>query len=521
MSARAVIYCRVSTADQGEHGTSLDSQEALCRAYCEERGYQVIGVFPDVFTGAQYRDRPALDRLREQVRARTVDLVVAYAVDRLSRNQAHLYILVEEFEDHGARLEFVTEDFEDSAVGRFLRSAKAFAAEVEREKLAERSVRGRRATIAAGKPHRGPYPLYGYQWIETGDGLRLVPDPTTAPVVERIYDRYLAGGTLRGICQELTDAGVPGPQGNRWYPQAVRRVLSHPNYTGTGYGWFNRRGGYDMSEAIALPDGIIAPLVSQTDWDAVQARLQINRERASRNNSNPEATLLRGGFVRCGHCGHAMSVDRQKGKYRYRCASSHLLREGRCHVSIQADTLDQAVWQRIEGVLTNPETALAEIERFHGTDGATAERERLERQVRAIETRQNRLVQAISMLPDADDVAPLTVRLGQLGEARRALQDELASLTGQTAQADALRATLATFSDWQADLREHLPDLPYEQKRALLDLFAVAVEVFPLKHKPRYVITGSIHLERFVKRSSSIAFHNTPIHLRWLDAADD
>ena len=61
--------------------------------------------------------------------------MIAYAVDRLSRNQAHLYILAEELETSGIAVQFVTESFEDSAVGKFIRSAKAFAAEVEREKF--------------------------------------------------------------------------------------------------------------------------------------------------------------------------------------------------------------------------------------------------------------------------------------------------------------------------------------------------------------------------------------------------
>src|SRR5215217_3402798 len=139
-ATRAAIYVRVSTSAQEDEGTSLDTQEARCRSYAEHHGYQITDIYRDVFTGAQYRERPGLSALREQVRAGAVDVVLAYALDRLSRNQAHLAILAEEVEDHGGRLEFVTEDFEDSAVGKFIRSAKSFAAEVEREKIGERSV---------------------------------------------------------------------------------------------------------------------------------------------------------------------------------------------------------------------------------------------------------------------------------------------------------------------------------------------------------------------------------------------
>src|SRR5688500_17541249 len=98
---RAVIYCRVSTSKQEEDGTSLGTQEAACRAYCAERGYEVVGAFSDTYTGAEYRQRPGLSAVRERVRAAGADRVVSFAIDRLSRNQAHLAILDEEALDHG------------------------------------------------------------------------------------------------------------------------------------------------------------------------------------------------------------------------------------------------------------------------------------------------------------------------------------------------------------------------------------------------------------------------------------
>lgn len=65
-----------------------------------------------------------------KLRRGEVDVVIAYAVDRLSRNQNHIGVLFDEIEQAGARLEFVTERFEDTAIGRFMPAARAFTAEV-------------------------------------------------------------------------------------------------------------------------------------------------------------------------------------------------------------------------------------------------------------------------------------------------------------------------------------------------------------------------------------------------------
>jgi len=207
----AVIYTRVSTNKQEEDGTSLTTQDERCRAYAADRGWQVSGIYSDTSTGAQYRERPGLSALRELLRSGSVDVVLAYALDRLSRNQAHVYILAEEIEQHSSRLALVTEDFEDSAVGRFIRSAKAFAAEVEREKITERTQRGMRARATAGKPVSGR-PLYGYRWADV-ERTQLEADPITAPIVRRIYRAAASGTTLRQISFGLAADGIPTPSG--------------------------------------------------------------------------------------------------------------------------------------------------------------------------------------------------------------------------------------------------------------------------------------------------------------------
>src|SRR5690348_7170403 len=102
---RAVIYCRVSTEAQEREGTSLDSQEDACRKYVLEQGYDLVGMEREAATGASV-DRPGLGRLRERIRSRGADVLVAYALDRLSRSQNHVGILDDECQRHGARLEF-------------------------------------------------------------------------------------------------------------------------------------------------------------------------------------------------------------------------------------------------------------------------------------------------------------------------------------------------------------------------------------------------------------------------------
>src|SRR5215208_2549604 len=182
---RVHVYTRVSSQAQ-EDNTSLDTQEAACRAWAAERSLAVASVAHEVWSGGD-RHRPELDALLD--RLTPGDVVLAYALDRMSRSQIDTAILIDRIESAGARLELVTEDFERSATGTFLRNAKAFVAELEREKIRERTNRGKAARVADGKYPAVGRPPYGYRWRDPGlrQKTQLVPDETTAPIIQRIF----------------------------------------------------------------------------------------------------------------------------------------------------------------------------------------------------------------------------------------------------------------------------------------------------------------------------------------------
>ena len=161
----AIIYCRVSSEGQERDGTSLETQEAACRRYVQQHGYDLVRVERDTGSGALL-DRPALARAREAIRSGDASVLVAYALDRLSRSQNHVVVLDDECQRHGARLEFVTERFEDTAVGRFVRAARAFGDEIEREKIRERTTRGKVQRAQQGRLVQGTgRGLFGYTYL--------------------------------------------------------------------------------------------------------------------------------------------------------------------------------------------------------------------------------------------------------------------------------------------------------------------------------------------------------------------
>ncbi len=198
---KAIIYSRVSTDAQERDGTSLDSQETACVEYARVNGWHVVDCARDTASGYSL-ERPGMERVRQSLRHGTADVVVAYAVDRLSRNQNQIGVLFDDVEQAGARLEFVTENFEDSAIGRFILTARAFVAEVEREKIAERTMRGKAERAKSGRIPQGTGKgCYGYVYDPETGRRQIVPGQ--AEIVERIFRDFCNGTSCNGLANDL------------------------------------------------------------------------------------------------------------------------------------------------------------------------------------------------------------------------------------------------------------------------------------------------------------------------------
>lgn len=522
MTSRAALYCRVSSNQQEEDGTSLSTQEERCRAFAEARGYDVTGVYRDTHTGVQYRERPGLGQMREILRAGGIDIVVIYAIDRLSRHQAHLAIIAEEIDDHGARLEFVTEDFEDSAVGRFIRSARAFAAEIEHEKIRERTTRGKIERVKSGRLLASTKPLYGYQWRDDSHG-QLDIDLMTAPIVERIYSNYASGMSIRSISAALIADGVPTPTGksHRWQYTTIRGILLNPSYKGEAHGWGLQRASpgesqrFDPSRAIALPKGTIPQIVDAATWNGVQAMLQRNKLRAVRNAREPEAALLRGGFVRCGYCGWTMTArPRSDGQYDYICGSSRLPERICPRPTISCRKLDKDLWGAVREAMLHPNAIALEMERLRADDPTERDLELLDRSLAEIERQRDNLARALAMADDSEITSSLMSQLRTLGERRQQLMGERSAAAIQRESWEASQGQLAGLEEWREQVASNIDELDYTQKRLLLDLLKVQIKVWKADHTPRYKIGGVINLA-IVSSTTSRTDHN--VLLSWTD----
>src|SRR5271163_2337999 len=211
--SRANFCCAIYTRKSSEEGleqefNSLDAQREACQAYIvsqRHEGWTALAArYDDGAYSGGTMERPALQRLLEDIRARKIDVVVVYKVDRLTRSLPDFAKIVEIFDAQGVSFVSVTQAFNTtSSMGRLTLNVLLSFAQFEREVTGERI----RDKIAASKKKgmwMGGLPSLGYDVKDR----KLVVNEAEAATVRHIFERYLALGTVRSLQADLHAAGI-------------------------------------------------------------------------------------------------------------------------------------------------------------------------------------------------------------------------------------------------------------------------------------------------------------------------
>ncbi len=295
--ARARFRCAVYTRKSSEEGleqefNSLDAQREACEAYVTSQKHEGWSVLPALYDDGAYSggtmDRPALQRMLDDIRAREIDVVVVYKVDRLTRSLGDFAKIVEVFDAQGVSFVSVTQAFNTtSSMGRLTLNVLLSFAQFEREVTGERI----RDKIAASKKKgmwMGGLPSLGYDVKDR----KLVVNEAEAATVRHIFQRYLELGAVRALQADLAATDVVSKQrtasdespygGQRFSRGALYLMLKNRIYRGE-----------IVHKGQAFP-GEHAAIVDEVLWQRVQSHLQENRIERREGDSAIEPSLLTG-----------------------------------------------------------------------------------------------------------------------------------------------------------------------------------------------------------------------------------
>lgn len=514
----AALYARVSTTKQ-QLNENIASQIAALKDYAARHDYQISPqeIYQDDGYSGATLDRPALDRLRDAVAQGRVEAVIILSPDRLARQFAYQYIVVEEFERAGCEVVFINHQFGSTPAERMLQEMTGVFAEYERALITERCRRGRLHKARSGKVVISVAP-YGYTYIPRSEhcpGELLVND-AEAEVVRQIFQWLIDGQlSVSEITQRLNESGFRTRRGNKWQRGTVINLLRNEVYAGTYY--YNRKRTVPAKQqnrsrlgsprkhhisAALRPEGEwiavqVRPVIDQETWDAARRQLKLNQERAPRNNKKRDYLLK--GLLVCGCCNLRMrgtTRDTVRPQRRYACSRYGALPEidsAPCsNRVISADIIEETVWQSITELLRDPDLLMAQYrQRQEPGFSATQQSEqlRLERRLWVLKGEIQRLIDAYQTG---------VIELDELTERRARLTDECAHMEAQIGRLRQLEQEqqrqvdlFVTVEGFCRNIGAALDDPSFETKQKILRLVVERIDFVDDQITIRHVIPVS------------------------------
>jgi len=295
--SKPVMRCAIYTRKSSEEGleqsfNSLDAQREAGEAFIVSQRHEGWHLLPARYDDGGYSggtmERPALKRLLEDIEAKKVNVVVVYKVDRLARSLSDFAKIVEALDAKGVSFVSVTQQFNTTtSMGRLTLNILLSFAQFEREVTGERI----RDKIAASKKKGmwmgGQVPL-GYDL----EARKLIPHPTEAELVRKIFALYLKLGCVQKLLAELkreniktktwvTKAGAPiggasFARGHLYY------LLRNHLYVG------------EIRHRDKWYPGEHPGIVPRELWDKVQAQLDSNLRTQRKRAREQSSSLLTG-----------------------------------------------------------------------------------------------------------------------------------------------------------------------------------------------------------------------------------
>lgn len=472
------LYLRISDDKSGD-ALGVQRQREDCLAVAQARGWHVATehVDNDISAKGNVR-RPGFEALLEQIDRGEVDVVLAWNLDRLTRNRRDTVRLIDAGQAHQLTVALVRGSDMDMSTssGRMVAGILSEVAQAEIATKSERQIRAYRQQAEAGKPHFVARP-YGY----TRQGELIEAE---AAVLHEFAQKYLNGWGLAEIRKWANNSGLPAATGGTWSNRVIRDHLL-----------CKRNVGIRVYKGEEFP-GAWTPVFDQDTHERLIAE---NKRRADFINTGPHSNRRRyllTGLLICGKCGQRMTGHRRSDRAglpkrdKYNCVGmeSGIGCKGQVRV---AETLEHFIREAVIFRLDSPQMAQM-----------LARKEKHSERIDPLRGRQEALKVRIESL--LDDYTDGTLTKPEYQRAKGRLQSDLESvdreLTGLYSSQQA-----AAILDAGTTVREAWERESMGWRRKLIGLVIERIVVKPSTKRTAYVIDGKM-----------FKFDPSDIEIEWL-----
>lgn len=361
---KIAAYARVSS-DSVDQLNSFSSQVEYYTDYIQSREeWEFAGLYADeAVTGTTTEKRSDFQRLLADCHAGKIDRILVKSISRFARNTLDCIQTVRELKQLGIAVEFEKENIDTGSLGsEMLLSILGAAAQEESLSISKNLKWSYRRRMRSGDFITCSAPL-GYFLKDN----TLVPDSQEVPIVEFIFNSYLAGKGLAEIASDLTAKGIAtGTQkSNQWNHATVAYILKNEKYIGDSLvqkrlttetlPFQRKRNDSQISQYYIQNShpGIIAPEV----FEAVQKLLRKRNQIHAPKSLQQQFPLSR--MIKCGLCGSSFyRRTNTQSSVKWVCCE-HLKEKERCSVkAVSEDEIYQAFLTIYNKLLMNKDFIL-------------------------------------------------------------------------------------------------------------------------------------------------------------------
>jgi len=511
---RIAGYVRVSSQRQATEGDSLVAQEHEIEQEVEFRtrreGWDVksLEFYIDAGKSAKDQNRPQLQRLKRDIAAGKVDLVICFKLDRITRSMKDFVDLWSLFEDHEVDVISLREKFDTSMpTGEAMIQLIMVFAQLERKMTAERTYSIMRDRAERGLWNGGH--VLGYRTSKEESG-RLEIDEEGASIVRQIFDSYEELGSAGAVARRLSDQGIRYPTyttrsdkvrgGNLFTKQKVTGILRNSVYIG------------HVSWGEIVKEDCHTPIITKLQFDRVQKEVGVVTKRSGSLKKPKGRKYLLSGLLRCacgahmvGNCAHG----RNRIHYYYQCTrQSHEAGKYSCDSPrIPAEALEQALITRIREIGSAVEDREKIVD--HALKCLNGESARLKENEDLLRRQQQRTKADISRLIEvlksmgAKALKSVEGELTRLEAEEISLDKQLAILEKQQAPVERVSEDAKAFLQTWADVGEVLDAATHDEQ---LELLRHYIEVIELKADDPKGKTGTYAMRLFPEVCSDRGF---------------
>jgi site-specific DNA recombinase len=521
---RAVIYARYSSDLQSE--TSIDDQLSGCSLYATRADLRLTDTYTDyAISGGTLMNRPGMLALLKDAKKGAFDVVLAEALDRISRDQEDIAAIYKRLAHADVKIVTLTE----GEVNELHVGLKGTMNALFLKDLAVKTRRGQRGRVEAGKIPGGT--SYGYTIVRCllADGSVTTGErelePEQADVVRRIFQMYADGMAPRKIAAILNAEAIPSPRGGLWNASTIngsrqRRngILNNELYIGTIT--------YNRQRFVKDPETgkRVSRLNPEHEWvktdvpdlriidDETWNKVQTIKSRYSSRTGNKRQTTKRllTGLVKCGCCGGSMTIVNRN---RYYCSAKR--ERGTCNstVGIKAQDLEDRVLTGLKDILAGNEELIdmfvkefkAEVTRLRKARGSR------DRQLQKDLNKVNTAIKRCLTFITEGDGEPGLVRdeLRNLELDKKRIERDLSAIT-ESAVIDAHPNMAALYARKVAELQSLLEDDSTKHQamgiiRSMIDHVEVAEGTE--RGKPDVTLVGALASILAFTQNNTAALH--------------